>query len=399
MGATFAYVACNGSTDSAPSVAVIDCETNQVVHTVALGAASPLNGYNLLQVATAPDGSQAYVVINSANRLVVIDTANFETTTTTVSTAPYSNPSVLVGGGIAIRADGFQGYVTGLNPGYLTVVNINPSEFGVPNQAAAVAREIALQYQGYGVALTPDGGQIYVAMVASVTASQTGVAVIDLAANSPPKLISAPGLPSDAEFLAVAVAPNGTVYVTEYTFGSVWVIDPATQAFDEAATIKVGNGPKAITLSHDGQTAYVTNEIDNSLSVIDLATQTVTSFFVGEQPLGIALTPDGDFAYIALGSGSVAVVSTNPLKLVGTPIEVGGNPQSIAIPPGVPLTPVHVKFGLGGVLQKEVIILGEGGVMEVIPGDAPGPPLVINTNPGAEGQQGAEGTRSSDEER
>ena len=42
------------------------------------------------------------------------------------------------------------------------------------------------------------------------------------------------------------------------------------------ATVKVGDMPHWIATTSDGQTAYVTNELSNDVSVVDLATQTVT---------------------------------------------------------------------------------------------------------------------------
>ena len=42
------------------------------------------------------------------------------------------------------------------------------------------------------------------------------------------------------------------------------------------------------------QNAYITNNSDNSVSVIDTATNTVTATIpVGDGPFGVAVTPDG----------------------------------------------------------------------------------------------------------
>jgi hypothetical protein len=46
--------------------------------------------------------------------------------------------------------------------------------------------------------------------------------------------------------------------------------------------------------------------------------------------------------------------------------------------------PIHIHGpGLGAVLQKEVIIVEPGGLVEIIPGDAPGAPIVINEQLGS----------------
>ena len=56
--------------------------------------------------------------------------------------------------------------------------------------------------------------------------------------------------------------------------------------------------------------AYVTNSQDNTVSVIDTATNTVVATVpVGVNPSGIAITPDGTRAYVTdQGSANVSVV-------------------------------------------------------------------------------------------
>src|SRR5262249_24616022 len=86
--------------------------------------------------------------------------------------------------------------------------------------------------------------------------------------------------------------------------------------------------------------AYVTNNSANSVSVIDTAAQmAIATVTVGEGPLGVALTPDGRFAYVAnrqrfnvLAPGDVSVIDTRTRALVAT-IPVGNNPTAIAIAP------------------------------------------------------------------
>ena len=54
------------------------------------------------------------------------------------------------------------------------------------------------------------------------------------------------------------------------------------------------------TSNFGAQLAYVANIVSNSVSVIDVATQTVTATVgVGSAPQGVAVTPDGSLAYEA----------------------------------------------------------------------------------------------------
>ena len=59
-------------------------------------------------------------------------------------------------------------------------------------------------------------------------------------------------------------------------------------------------------------TAYVTNRFDNTVSVIDTATNTVVATLpVGGTPAAVDVTPDGAFAYIAnANDGTVSVINT-----------------------------------------------------------------------------------------
>src|SRR5215510_8188845 len=58
--------------------------------------------------------------------------------------------------------------------------------------------------------------------------------------------------------------------------------------------------------------AYVTNFGDNTVSVIDSTTNTVTATIpVGSNPVGVAVTPNGASAYVANGtSNDVSVLAT-----------------------------------------------------------------------------------------
>ncbi|MGH2889135.1 MAG: PKD domain-containing protein, partial [Solirubrobacteraceae bacterium] len=75
---------------------------------------------------------------------------------------------------------------------------------------------------------------------------------------------------------------------------------------------------------------------NNTVSVIDTATNSVVGapIPVGSTPHGVAITPDGRFAYVAnFGSGTVSVIDTGTNSVVGAPITVGAKPDGIAIAP------------------------------------------------------------------
>jgi YVTN family beta-propeller protein len=92
-----------------------------------------------------------------------------------------------------------------------------------------------------------------------------------------------------------------------------------------------------VVVSTDGKRVYVANGRGGTLSVIDPATNAVTTTIpVGQRPWGIALSRDGGKLYTANGpSNDVSVVDTEKLR-VSKKIPVGKIPWGVAIgpPPG-----------------------------------------------------------------
>jgi YVTN family beta-propeller protein len=86
-------------------------------------------------------------------------------------------------------------------------------------------------------------------------------------------------------------------YVTNVEDNTVSVIDTASNAV--VATIPVGGFPDGVATTPDGTHAYVTNAFDSTVSVIDTASNTaVTTIPVGQDPTGVAITSDGTHAYV-----------------------------------------------------------------------------------------------------
>jgi YVTN family beta-propeller protein len=82
--------------------------------------------------------------------------------------------------------------------------------------------------------------------------------------------------------------------------------------------------------------AYTLNHGEGTVSAIDTATNQVVGspIEVGEEPEAIAITPDGRSVYVAsYGEGTVSAIDTATNQVVGSPIEVGEGPAGIAISP------------------------------------------------------------------
>lgn len=94
--------------------------------------------------------------------------------------------------------------------------------------------------------------------------------------------------------------------------------------------------PWAVTCSPDGNILYVAMGTTDSGEVIaiDASTkQSVGRAMTGSSPMGIVVTPDGSKLFTAnMTSGSVSVLSTNPLKLISN-IPVGVGPGRVVVSP------------------------------------------------------------------
>ena len=145
--------------------------------------------------------------------------------------------------------------------------------------------------------------------------------------------------------MGVAITPDGTkAYVTNIGSFTVSVINTATNVAI-GSPIPLGNGqPYAVAITPNGDYAYVAGAVPaastGSVSVIDTATDTVSATVSGgTNPRGIAITPDGAYAYsTGLGSDDVSVIDT-ATNTVSTTISVGDAPYGIAICPAAVVPP------------------------------------------------------------
>ena len=67
-----------------------------------------------------------------------------------------------------------------------------------------------------------------------------------------------------------------------------------------------------MAVTPNGAYVYVTNEVSDTVSVINTATNIVTAkVTVGSDPMNVAVTPNGEYAYVTnLGGDTVSVIST-----------------------------------------------------------------------------------------
>jgi YVTN family beta-propeller protein len=154
----------------------------------------------------------------------------------------------------------------------------------------------------------------------------------------------------------VAVAPNGEyAYVANYGSGTVSVINTATNT--APVTITVGTDPKAVAVTPDGAYVYVTLGSSSlgsgSVSVINTATYAVTTVTGVSNPFGVAVTPNSEYAYVTNEqTGTVSVISTGSPTSSSTAVPT--TTPTVAPTPKIPEFPVQL---LGITLVVSLIIV------------------------------------------
>jgi DNA-binding beta-propeller fold protein YncE len=100
--------------------------------------------------------------------------------------------------------------------------------------------------------------------------------------------------------------------------------------------VPAGKQPSALCLTPDGTRVLVTSSISGELTIYRLDGETLeksTELMLGDEPRGIAVSPDGVLAYVALAAGkAVAVIQLADCTLVDK-IEVGNWPRYLALTP------------------------------------------------------------------
>jgi YVTN family beta-propeller protein len=118
------------------------------------------------------------------------------------------------------------------------------------------------------------------------------------------------------------------------TSSTISLIDASTgRVADE---VVCGRHPSSLALSSDDRRLYVTGTYSGTLDVFELAAgklKPAGSLKIGFEPVGVAISPDGRLAYVALqAAAAVAVVDLEKFALDGQ-IEVGRWPRYLALTP------------------------------------------------------------------
>ncbi|RKT51809.1 YncE family protein [Saccharothrix australiensis] len=248
---------------------------------------------------TAP---RAYVIARSG-RVQVLDTSD--------GTVLAQDDTRAFATGAAVAPDGRRVYVVNGWSGTITAVD----------PGAGVVDRIQTRARLAQAVLRPDGKRLYVT-------GGNAVAVID-----PVRFRMVATVEVGSQPQGIAVTPDGReLYVANTQDGTVSVVD--TKSATAITTIRVGGLPQQVAVSRDGRHAYVSSlelpDKQGTLSAIDTATRQVRwTAPVGKGAGSVAVTPDGGRVYVALDRG-ISVVDTTTRAAKQLKIRVKG----LAVAPG-----------------------------------------------------------------
>lgn len=268
-------------------------------------------------------------------------------------------------------------FVTNERSGELTVLD---------PYTRAVRTTIPLGRRARGLALSPDGRQLYVALSGApvggqeavhvntaVLSRQTdGIGVIDAVQLRLVRTLAGVSTPEQ-----LVVSRDGRkLYVASEDTGTAVVLDAATGR--TLAVFTVGREPAGVGISHDGRWVYVSSEVDDEVTVIDTQVDVVVATVptcarpraivfarssprayvscedaaevalfdvhrhreirrlsvpgLGARPMGLALSPDEQTLYVATGRGGTLVaMATQERHRVRASVAVGQRPWGISV--------------------------------------------------------------------
>ena len=139
-----------------------------------------------------------------------------------------------------------------------------------------------------------------------------------------------------------------TLYVVSYKENSVSMVDLSTRTV--TATVAVGERPQNAAVDPTSQRVYVANTGSSSVSVIDGISQQVTATVPVTGASGVAVDPTTHQVYVT-GNDVLSVLDGETYAVLAT-IPVGHFPGSVAVDPDTHR--VYVGYGQGSVRGTEI---------------------------------------------
>ncbi|POR14847.1 hypothetical protein BWK58_15410, partial [Flavobacterium columnare] len=144
---------------------------------------------------------------------------------------------------------------------------------------------------------------MYEETVAVANRNSSSISFFDANTNS---IISTLKIPNSEPMYVVFVPTKDKLYVGDRKNKQVHIINPSTKKIENS--ISVGNGVFHMWADELGKRLWVNNDIDNTISVIDLSSNSIIKTInVDMKPHDVFLTKDGTKAYISVINSNQSV--------------------------------------------------------------------------------------------
>lgn len=229
------------------SISVVSTITNTLTRTISLG-------FLPVGIAVSPDSSTIFVVDYFGKRVVAITTTGSVLDSELVGDGPI---------GVTYSATDSRLYVSNQNSHSVSVIDAMD-----PTRLSTVGSTIPVGDTPRFLAVTPDGGQVWVPSQTTST-----VSIIDTATLTVVDTVNAADASDD-----VAISPDGSsAFVVAFSFspygyGTLYEFDVATRGL--LSTTELGFVPGAIAISPDGQRVYV--KADGEMWVVTFSPEAMT---------------------------------------------------------------------------------------------------------------------------
>jgi YVTN family beta-propeller protein len=224
-----------------------------------------------------------------------------------------SQPSAFVG--LAFSKDGKMLYASGGNEDLIYVYDWKDKQAVLRDKIILAPKEKDKDGTKFpaGIALSNDGKKLYVAENLGDT-----LVVIDVESKKIEQR-----LPTENYPYAVAVAPDGKVFVSNWGGNTVSVLADSSGSLNENQKINVGRHPSALILNKSGSRLFVASASTNQIAVIDTKSEKVTanlsdappSKSQGSTPNALALSSDETKLFVAEADNNAVAVFNLSNKL------------------------------------------------------------------------------------
>ena len=239
---------------------VIDAMTGAIVKNINL----PLMNHNSIY---SPNGTEIWVPqMDEMNSKVLVYDATTNALKNTINTGMMSAE-------LTFSSDGTKAYVANGDDDEVTVINV---------ATKAIITTIAVGDNPVG-AWTGSNNKMYVD-----NEDGQSISIIDVATNAVTETIALGFMPGIASHNGI----KNELWVSDPMAGKVhyWTYDTAMGMWMHGGAFNTGAGAHAISFTTDGNTAYVTNQTANTVSVVNVTNHTVTkSIAVGKKPNGVVI--------------------------------------------------------------------------------------------------------------